>query len=561
MRRNLLLLFALATAFLHAQQTIVWEEDFNTEDISAWTLINADGATAPWGDVTWDTHQFLDANFQPIDTPFLFNSSFTMYDDWGHQNPDDWAITPAIDLTAIPNGENIELSWAMVFQPNTMTPFPNGENYSVYIATSNSAEAMLVGGVKYNESNIPVVYTTRNLNISEYAGQIIYIGFRQHDVDNSITPALMSGIGIDDVTIKKGTMLGCLTATFGQYPQAVYTPSCIGSKEIITPDGITGEYSAVNVTGGVNYTFSTSNETTFITIGNENGTQILASGTGSVTWVSNVTGLIRFYTHLSSACDANFNQFERAVQCGVYIPGCEENTVSTEAVEDYFILGGTTNQRLAIDVLTPSSGFTLYGMKPLLAGNATTFSFNIYQDAWGSPGEQIDTKTGILASQTPIGEYIEYEIAFSSPLQLDANTTYWIEIITDAQGWGYTSNPEYIINKNSAGNNDQTLGLWQIMSGFELIYSLVCEEIELGVSDFNSFEFSYYPNPVNDVLNISSKAAIKEISVFNVTGQKVLNSNKINSGKIDVSNLNAGIYVFRVQLENGQIETFKIVKK
>ena len=35
----------------------------------------------------------------------------------------------------------------------------------------------------------------------------------------------------------------------------------------------------------------------------------------------------------------------------------------------------------------------------------------------------------------------------------------------------------------------------------------------------------------------------------------------VNQGQIDVSKLTTGTYVFRVTLEDGQVETFKIIKR
>lgn len=69
-----------------------------------------------------------------------------------------------------------------------------------------------------------------------------------------------------------------------------------------------------------------------------------------------------------------------------------------------------------------------------------------------------------------------------------------------------------------------------------------------------------YPNPVKDELNILSKTEIKNVSVYNVSGQSVLNS-RSNSKNISTSSLTSGVYMVRVELANGQIETFKIVKK
>lgn len=84
---------------------------------------------------------------------------------------------------------------------------------------------------------------------------------------------------------------------------------------------------------------------------------------------------------------------------------------------------------------------------------------------------------------------------------------------------------------------------------------------ELGLSDLNSFDFAYYPNPVKDILYINSQKAVKSVEAFNLAGQKVISSKKMNKSQINVSSLAVGTYVFKVTLEGGQIETFKIVKR
>ena len=72
--------------------------------------------------------------------------------------------------------------------------------------------------------------------------------------------------------------------------------------------------------------------------------------------------------------------------------------------------------------------------------------------------------------------------------------------------------------------------------------------------------FDFYPNPVKNKLNITSKSDLRNISVYNLSGQLVMNS-KFPSKKLDTSSLSAGIYMVKVELENGRNETFKIVKR
>ena len=109
---------------------------------------------------------------------------------------------------------------------------------------------------------------------------------------------------------------GCLDASFGQYPSQTFIPECTGEVEDIIISGYAGEYSLVQVTAGVTYTFSSSVETDFITISDEAGTIVLAYGTESVEWTALTDGFIRFYTHLNEQCqESNASFRSRSVQC------------------------------------------------------------------------------------------------------------------------------------------------------------------------------------------------------------------------------------------------------
>lgn len=84
----------------------------------------------------------------------------------------------------------------------------------------------------------------------------------------------------------------------------------------------------------------------------------------------------------------------------------------------------------------------------------------------------------------------------------------------------------------------------------------------LSVSDINDVKTSYYPNPVKDLLNISCERAIKNISIYDLSGKNVKDQ-KINGkdAKVDISSLNSGIYVVAITDLNNQIKSFKIVKQ
>lgn len=71
----------------------------------------------------------------------------------------------------------------------------------------------------------------------------------------------------------------------------------------------------------------------------------------------------------------------------------------------------------------------------------------------------------------------------------------------------------------------------------------------------------YYPNPAENVLHFSSHETVSDVAVFNLLGQKVLETKvNANEGQIDISGLASGNYVVQANTGAGK-ETFKMVKK
>ena len=82
----------------------------------------------------------------------------------------------------------------------------------------------------------------------------------------------------------------------------------------------------------------------------------------------------------------------------------------------------------------------------------------------------------------------------------------------------------------------------------------------LGVEDYSASKFSVYPNPVTDVLNVKSTAAVDNITVYDILGKVVLQENpgKI-SPAINMSNLASGAYLVKVTIGNSS-KTVKVLK-
>ncbi|MBE2273235.1 MAG: T9SS type A sorting domain-containing protein, partial [Flavobacteriales bacterium] len=352
--------------------------------------------------------------------------------------------------------------------------------------------------------------------------------------------------------------------TNGQWPSATFTPNCNGSPANITTAAYLNEYSKVNVTSGVPYTFSTSNASYFITISDEAGTTSLAAGVGSVTWTPTASGVVRFYSHLDNTCGGGNTIHSRIIKCGTPPPpavNCADFKVPSNNRENGGFFGGSTAQRLAIDLPVNSSALTVYGIEPIVAGTATSFSFKIYNDSGDLPGTELATRTGTIVGSTVTGnafgyDFIKYTVAFDTPLNLAANTKYWIEVVSDAVAWESTT-------ANKLGSfdvflNSNTAGAWTHGTS-EYVFNLICNS--LGVNDLNKAGFSYHPNPVKDYLTITSKKAVESVYIYNGAGQKVHTSVKLVDGKINMSKMAPGVYLVNAILSDGTNQSFKVIKQ
>lgn len=85
-------------------------------------------------------------------------------------------------------------------------------------------------------------------------------------------------------------------------------------------------------------------------------------------------------------------------------------------------------------------------------------------------------------------------------------------------------------------------------------------DVDLSNGDFDLANFSYYPNPVKDVLTVTYNTVISEIAAYNMLGQQVLQSKPAAlSGSLDMSKLSQGTYMVKVTSED-KVKTVKVIK-
>lgn len=93
-------------------------------------------------------------------------------------------------------------------------------------------------------------------------------------------------------------------------------------------------------------------------------------------------------------------------------------------------------------------------------------------------------------------------------------------------------------------------------------FTILVDDV-LSNTDFKRpIDFSFYPNPAQDHVTISSDDAFQSVQVFDITGKIVLTRNEFNATEkeINVSELSSGVYLLKVSSE-GTSSTQKLIIK
>ena len=97
------------------------------------------------------------------------------------------------------------------------------------------------------------------------------------------------------------------------------------------------------------------------------------------------------------------------------------------------------------------------------------------------------------------------------------------------------------------------MGAWEPYYKEEKTYSLAGA---LSLQSLDNENFKVFPNPASDVLNISSSVTINKMEMFNVLGDKIMQSSKTN--QLNIERLKPGIYLLKI-FNNNRSTTKKVV--
>lgn len=236
--------------------------------------------------------------------------------------------------------------------------------------------------------------------------------------------------------------------------------------------------------------------------------------------------------------------------------GTQSGFIGNSEIQDALLLLGNLTSglyTLEFKMYVPSGNsgyFNIQGTIPggILAGVFNSGDIYFNQDN-ANPGVGVDLANDTVTFNFPHDTWFTVTIDFNLDLGVP---TYQIFI----DGTPIDPTPYSF-------QDDATLGAIDFFSAsatHSAYYDDFLFDNSLSVEEFSLDSFSVYPNPVNDILNINSRANVNSITIYNVLGKTILEStpNKI-SPSIDMSALPSGIYLVKVVIgENSK--TIKVIK-
>jgi hypothetical protein len=238
-------------------------------------------------------------------------------------------------------------------------------------------------------------------------------------------------------------------------------------------------------------------------------------------------------------------------------------TINSTAVTTPSNLAANTYYKVCVRPICPS-GVVVVPNCAIFTTNDDFCAGRPFTDTGGTNNSYQDNESWVR-TVVPIGANNKLRVVFSSiDIELDYDFLRIYNGLTASSpnltpnGITGSTTPEPFQSTDTSGaltfkfeSDGNTIG-----NGWNAIFNCTT----LGTNDNAFIDYSYYPNPVKNEIDINSKSEIQSISVFTIDGKLIYSDNKkLLKTTISMQEFAKGTYIFRIEFENKPI-TFKVLK-
>lgn len=240
----------------------------------------------------------------------------------------------------------------------------------------------------------------------------------------------------------------------------------------------------------------------------------------------------------------------------VSLPGLSTTVTNVPVSVSVTTANGVTDQRASNNTATGT-----YSSVPLSGTSSTNVVFRLQLDYWGSETSwELKNSAGTVL----------YSGGSYSDVPNPNTSTPLPTLIT--QNWTLNNNDCYTFTINDSWGDGMYNygGFYDIKepggvlinqgAAFASTQSRSFKVGTLGVNEINTPKVGIYPNPVNDILNVTNVSDKAKYKLYSAAGQLVMEGN-IEKKKINVSSLVKGTYVVSISDNGKEVTNTKIIKK
>jgi hypothetical protein len=254
-------------------------------------------------------------------------------------------------------------------------------------------------------------------------------------------------------------------------------------------------------------------------------------------------------------------------QVAVYPFGGSATTWVSVTSTSYLAVGLTANSYYIVEVKPSCTAGLISGTRQLIFVTATDFcGGTLFADTGGTSSNYADMETVVrtIIPNVPNNNIVltfsdfNFELNYDFLSVYDGNTTAGT-LLGKFTG---TTIPGPFTSSAVDGSLTVKYTSDQLLNFSGFVANISCTP-NLSVNNYNGYiDFSYYPNPTNGKVMITSKTPIAEVLVYNVTGQLLYDSklNDLNTN-VDITSYAVGTYFFKLKFDGDKEANFKVMRE